>query len=190
MYWRIPINLNAFEIRKRAKLLAGDLDAMDEKVHEYEKNSSEESDDEIATNRLKQHARLVYRNSDDENETLVADSNPNENEANSANSVEHSRSSTPDVPNDPQDGNENPIANVFDSEYFNSQSIRQRLAGLGDSEPMDDVMELNSKTNKRNRFSMIENDASSGSDDDDIGLITSFRMKKAKIFDDDDDDNE
>lgn len=180
--------MNAFEIRERAKLLAGDLDAMGENVHEYE--SSGESDDEISTDRLKQHARLIYSNSDDENETLVTEPNPNENEPNSANSVAHSRNSTPDVSNDPQNGTENPITNVFDSEDFNSQSIRQRLAGLEDSEPMDDVIALNSKPNKRNRFSMTENGSLSESDDDDIGLITSFRKKKAKILDDDDDDDE
>lgn len=172
----------------RAKVLAGDLDAMDENAHEYDKNSSGESDGEISTDRLKQHARLVYSNSDDENETLMAESNPNENKANSINLIEHSRSSTPDDSNGPQEGNENPITNVFDSEDFNSQSIRQRLAGLEDSEPMDDVMELNNKPNKRNRFSMTEKDSLSESDDDDIGLTTSFRKKKAKILDYDDDD--
>lgn len=128
---------------------------------------------------MKQHARLIYSNSDDENDTLVAESNQNE---------EHSRSSTPDITNDRRDGNENPITDVFDSEDFNSQSIRQRLAVLGDSEPMDDVVELNSKQNKRNRFSMTGNDSLSGSEDDDINLITSFRKKKAKLLDYDDDD--
>lgn len=170
----------------KAKLLAGDLNAMDENAHEHDKNSSGESDDEISTDRLKQHARLVY--SDDENETLVTEFNPNENKSKSANLMAHSRSSTPDDSNGPQDGNENPITNVFDSEDLNSQSIRQRLAGLEDSEPMDDVMELNSKPNKRKRFSTTENDTLSGSDDDNIGLSTSFQKKKAKILDYDDED--
>lgn len=176
--------MNTSEIHKRARLLAGDSDAIDEN-QECEINVSSESDDEISTNRLRRHARLVYSNSDDENETISAESNQEEN---GANSVEHSKSPIAHISSDPLDGFEKTTANEFNSEDFNSQRIRERLADLGDSEPMDDVAEMNSKSNKRNRFSMSGDDSLSGSDDDDIGLISSFRKKKAKILDDDDDD--
>lgn len=190
--------MTANDIRLRAKLLSGD--AMDDEEAEKAKssisissrniesdNDSDGSIDQMSINRKNVRERLIYNDSDDESDSEMNLVNK-ENKSSDINQLSDAASNSPEDNDDLKginaDTNVENDQNEFNSEDFNSQSIRQRLADLGDSENMDELEEISSKPNKRSR---VENPfASSDDDDDPEAPITSFRKKKAKMIVDDD----
>lgn len=204
--------MSATEIRQRAKLLNGEsVDLIDDNnessatVERAESPFSEQSqqicsdndhhnddndDDQMSIIRKNRRERLIYNDSDDESDSDIFDRIKSIGRKNSP----QKQFKPPDNANAEEEmntiTNAEPVQMEFDSEDFNSQTIRRRLADLEDSENIDDLDEISNKSKKRARLDLGEespvNSDDDGMDDADNPIL-SYRKKKARILDDDDD---
>lgn len=152
-YWRIPVNMSAKQMRLVANVLSGEpveseevADADDDFGRLYVSDSEDESFTEIEKdrqNRLQRANELIYNDSDNEEEQRTAlqpPPSPKTKEAKKSkggiNLFDMVKDGTDQMDQDDEttsnDGHNSTAA--FDSEEFNSQVIRRRLAQLEDSD--------------------------------------------------------
>ncbi|XP_055324474.1 protein timeless homolog [Sitodiplosis mosellana] len=219
-YWRIPVNMAAKEMRLAAKLLGGEpieniesADADDDFERLYVSDSEDESFTEIEKdrqNRLQRANELIYNDSDNEEEQRPAlkPTNQAKKPKGGINLFDMVKDGTEQMDQDDEsasnDGQNTTTA--FDSEEFNSQVIRRRLAQLEDSDSESDSAAGNGvsgkatnndesekegeetfNSNKRERS--VPEAVATMSDDDDPIVAPQKKRAKISIIDDDDDDD-
>lgn len=138
--------MTASQMRMAAKILSGDVtdDSADVAVEDFERLYVSDSEDESFTeiemnrqNRLQKARELIYNDSDDE-DNRSAISTHKQTSSTERNAFDMIKNGT-DPQDERTDDNELRNDNVnqapqFDSEEFNSQVIRRRLAELDDSD--------------------------------------------------------
>ncbi|XP_031631724.1 protein timeless homolog [Contarinia nasturtii] len=217
-YWRIPVNMSAKDMRSAAKLLAGEpIELFDERANDGDDfdrlhvSDSDESFSEIARDRQRQQ-RLIYNDSDNDDEQRVAlQPKPAKKSKKGIHLFDMIKDGTEMVQSEDEDNqNNDDDANNFgapESEEFNSQVIRRRLAQLEDSDSdseigngvsakmlnTDDENEKENEeggTNSNKRERSVPEEMTTLSDDDEEPIMVPQKKKaRMSIIDDDDDDD-